>query len=55
MVFQSKPSEQSFKSSIGIGILMDDIKPVITEKHAFECRDESILKALIGIFGLSGF
>ena len=34
---------------------MEEIKPLVTEKHEFEYRDESNLLALFGIYGLSGF
>ena len=32
-------------------ILMEEIEPVVTEKHDFECRDNSLLKPLFRNFG----
>ena len=37
------------------GILMTFIKHVVFEKREFEYRDETLLVALLGIFGLSCF
>ena len=35
-------------------VLMKEIKLVVMENHEFDNRDESILIAVFGIFGLSG-
>ena len=34
---------------------MEEIKPLVTEKYEFELRNESMLTALFGNFGLSRF
>ena len=52
MILQSK-SLQSAEPSIET--LLEEIKPVVTEEHEFKYRDESMLKALFGSFGLLGF
>ena len=44
---------KSLKRSIAT--LMEEIKIVVSEKHEFEYREESILIAYFEIFGLAGF
>ena len=38
-----------------MGTLVEEIKPVFTDKNHFENRDKSIFLLLFGVFGLSGF
>ena len=48
--------EPFFKSvKFSIDTLMEELKPVVTERYEFEYQEESISKALIGSFGLSRF
>ena len=37
---------------LSIETMLEENKPVVMERHEFEYRDESILKALFGTFGL---
>ena len=50
-------SIESSCTSVGILIqtLMEGIKPVVTNKYEFECRDKPIRMAFFESFGLSGF
>ena len=49
-------TQNSLKNrKFSIAMLVEDIKPVVTEEYKFEYREKSKLLAILGTFGLSGF
>ena len=44
----------STRPKVLVEILMENIKPVVTEKFDLEIQAKSLLTALFGSFGLSG-
>ena len=53
MIFQSSTPPQN--ENFSVDTLNKEVKSKVAEKHEFDNLVESILKAIYGIFGLSGF